>query len=73
MAEAESRTGPGTTGGTAHQHEVPYLQRGTVDPSAGAGVTAPLGAIYQRANGSAGEIWIKTSTPDTGWQKQTTP
>lgn len=46
---------------------------GTVDPSAGGGVGAPAGSLYQRQNGSVGELWVKTDGDvDTGWDKVTT-
>ena len=38
---------------------------GTVDPTAGAGVPAAIGSLYMRA--TTGQLWQKTSAPDTGW------
>lgn len=37
---------------------------GNANPTAGAGVTAELGSIYQQTDGT---VWAKTSAPDTGW------
>lgn len=37
---------------------------GGPDPSAGAGVNAPLGSLYQRWNG---QLWTKTGAADTAW------
>lgn len=37
---------------------------GTVDPSAGGGVAAPVGSLYLRTNG---ETWHKTNSGDTQW------
>ena len=48
------------------QLAVAHVKSGTVDPSAGAGVAAPVGSIYLR-DGAAGELWQKTAAPDTGW------
>lgn len=39
---------------------------GTADPTAGGGVVAPLGSIYQRSNG---ELWHKTGSGATDWTK----
>lgn len=41
-----------------------YLMAGTVDPSAGAGVAAPVGSIFMRANGTT---WLKEDVADTAW------
>lgn len=38
---------------------------GNADPSAGAGVAAEVGSIYQQTDGT---VWAKTSAPDTGWE-----
>jgi hypothetical protein len=46
-----------TTGG-------PELHAGSVDPSAGGGVAAPLGSIYFRTNGT---WWRKVAAANTGW------
>lgn len=58
-------------------HPVPVsgvaILTGTVDPSAGLGVTAPVGWLYGRDNAGAGEVWLKTSAPDTGWTQITVP
>lgn len=42
----------------------PLLLTGTVDPSAGAGVVAPLGSMYIKTDGS---VFWKTAAPNTGW------
>jgi hypothetical protein len=39
----------------------------TVDPTAGAGVAAPVGSIGVRANAGAGEGWFKVGAADTAW------
>jgi hypothetical protein len=45
----------------------------SVDPSAGAGVAADVGSIAGRDNAGAGELWLKTSAPNTGWTRVTVP
>ena len=51
-------------GGTAsHQ---PRQIKGELDPSAGGGVAAPQGSIYQRYN-VGGQAWLKTGAADTAW------
>jgi hypothetical protein len=45
----------------------------TVDPSAGAGYPAPVGTTVGRNNAGAGELWLKTTAPDTGWTRVTVP
>lgn len=47
----------------------PRIVSGTADPSAGAGVVAALGSSYHRANGAAGEFWVKTGAGNTAWTK----
>ncbi len=39
----------------------------TVDPTAGAGVAAPIGSIALRDNGVSGEFWFKYDSLDTEW------
>jgi hypothetical protein len=39
----------------------------TVDPSAGAGIVAPIGSVGVRDNGGSGEMWLKTAAANTGW------
>ena len=41
----------------------------TVDPSAGAGLAAPVGSIGVRDNSSVGELWLKYGSADTAWIK----
>lgn len=43
------------------------LMAGTVDPSAGGGVSAQLASIMAAQIGGAGKVFLKTSAPDTGW------
>jgi hypothetical protein len=43
--------------------------KGTVDPSANAGVKAPLCTRFYRVNGAAGELWYKVGAADTNWTK----
>lgn len=43
---------------------------GTADPSAGAGVAAPVGSIYLRSDGT---LWNKTGALDTNWVLSGTP
>lgn len=47
------------------------LLSGAVDPSAGAGVSAPVGSIFMRTD--TGQIYTKTSAPDTGWTEAGNP
>lgn len=44
---------------------------GASDPSAGAGIYGELGSLYLRNTGTAGEMWVKTGSADTGWTKVT--
>lgn len=39
----------------------------TVNPTAGAGLAAPLGSIATRYDAGQVSIWQKTTAPDTGW------
>lgn len=39
----------------------------TVDPSAGAGLVAPIGSVGVRDNGGSGEMWVKTAAGNTAW------
>jgi len=39
----------------------------SVNPSAGAGIAAPVGSIGFRNNSSAGETWVKIGAADTAW------
>lgn len=43
-----------------------YLQ-GTVDPSAGGGVAAPIGSLYSLDTGGVGSLWVKVGAADTAW------
>lgn len=45
---------------------------GTVDPSAGAGISAPVGSVYYRQNGTEGSQYTKNGSADTAWSLQTT-
>lgn len=45
----------------------PEIKAGTVDPSAGGGVTAPEGSIFLRFQAGTGEAWLKSSTGNTDW------
>ena len=72
MDEIASRTGPATTVG-AHQHLVPFVLVGTVDPSTGAGVAAPIGALYLRNASGAGQLWLKVGASDTSWTRVNVP
>lgn len=47
---------------------VATLRSGTVDPSAGAGVSAPEGTLFLRHVSGAGELWVKTGPADTDWE-----
>jgi len=40
---------------------------GTADPSAGSGVPAALGTLYERDLSGATQLWQKTGTADTSW------
>lgn len=44
----------------------------TVNPSAGAGVVAPIGSIGVRDNGGAGEVWVKVAAGNTAWSNALT-
>lgn len=46
---------------------MPRQIKGTVDPSAGAGVPAAEGSIFQRQVVGAGTLWVKTGSLDTAW------
>jgi hypothetical protein len=39
----------------------------TVDPTAGAGVSADIGTVGLRDNAGAGEMWLKIAASDTSW------
>jgi hypothetical protein len=47
--------------------ESALAETGTVDPSAGAGVAAPIGMIYVRTSDET--AWIKTGLADTAWRQ----
>lgn len=44
-----------------------YYLEGTADPSAGAGVAAPISSLYSRNNAGTGETWQKTGAAATAW------
>ncbi len=46
-----------------------HVKLGTVDPSAGAGVQAAIGAIYSRRTAGNQEVWKKTGTAATAWTR----
>jgi hypothetical protein len=48
----------------------PKLLTGTADPSAGAGVVAPVGSLYIRTG--TVQLWQKTGAGDTQWTKNGT-
>jgi hypothetical protein len=54
----------GTTRGTTFD-----LLAGTDDPSAGAGIAAPLLSTYRRDNAGTGELWFKVGAADTDWSQ----
>jgi len=57
-----------TTGSGGDAYEV-FV--GGLDPSAGAGVPAPVGSLYHRDVGNAGtsgEVYLKTGAADTAWE-----
>ncbi len=39
----------------------------TVDPTAGAGIAAPIGSLGQRSNAGVGESWFKVGAANTAW------
>lgn len=40
----------------------------SADPTAGAGIAAPVGSVGFRSNAGAGEMWLKTGAADTAWE-----
>lgn len=42
------------------------IKRGSADPTVSPGVTLAIGGLYLRTNG---ELWVKTTSPATGWQR----
>lgn len=65
--------GFGRLSGTAVAYG-PQIFHTTVDPSAGAGVVAPIAslALYNDGLGQSG-VWIKTGAGDTAWTEKTVP
>ena len=63
----------GSTGGRYHEHPLLTEKAGTVDPSAAAGVAAPIASTFRRDNAGTGELWLKTGAADTAWTKATIP
>ncbi len=57
--------GSGLWGGANSQQ--PQQIKGTVDPSAGSGVAAPEGSLYQRYAAGGGQMWVKSGAADTAW------
>jgi hypothetical protein len=45
----------------------PGVYAGTVDPSAGGGVVAAEGSLFERYVAAGGEVWIKTGAAATAW------
>lgn len=45
----------------------PRRIKGTANPSAGAGVVASEGSLYQRFVAGSGQVWLKTGAADTAW------
>lgn len=50
----------GTTAG-------PKIMTGAVDPSAGAGIVAPLGSVYYRTQSGSVQTWQKTDVANADW------
>jgi hypothetical protein len=46
---------------------------GTTDPSAGAGIQAPIASLGMRNNAGVGQLWIKTGAANAAWTLQVTP
>lgn len=59
-------------GGEVAQLTIPLLF-GTVDPTAGGGLSHPFPCLYLRANGSSGELWLSSGAAATAWTKVTVP
>lgn len=64
-------------GGDDHLHlgdvafDGPALIPGEDDPSAGAGVVAPVASMYLRNDGAGlGELWFKNGAADTDWTQE---
>lgn len=57
------------TADSAVQFNFRQFVAGTVDPSAGGGVAAPVGSQYSRDNSGVGELWFKTGGAATAWTK----
>lgn len=51
----------------ANDASKPVILSGSVDPSAGAGVVAPISSIYLLSTGGVGSFWQKTGAGDTAW------
>jgi hypothetical protein len=66
MATAMSETAASVD--RLHEHPLGWIITGSVDPSAGAGVAAPIGTIYSRNTGSAGTLFVKAGAADTSWK-----
>jgi len=49
------------------------INLGATDPSAGAGIAAPVSSIGMRNNAGVGELWVKTGAVDTAWTLNATP
>lgn len=43
------------------------ILQGTVSPTSGAGLSAPISSLYLRDLGSSSETWQKTGSADTAW------
>ncbi|HRZ18519.1 MAG TPA: hypothetical protein P5136_00440 [Methanofastidiosum sp.] len=44
-----------------------YIIYGDIDPTTSTGIPAPLGSLYIRT--ATGDLWHKTSNPNTGWER----
>lgn len=66
MATQPAQTSVGGT--IAHEHDIRAILTGSVDPSADAGVVAPIGTLYARNTGTAGTLWIKAGATATDWK-----
>jgi hypothetical protein len=51
--------------------DLTIIVAGDIDPSAGAGETAPTGSLYTRqySSATAGDLFIKTGVADTDWDR----
>jgi hypothetical protein len=72
MAPLDNTSLTGAAVGPAyHEHPLLTEKAGTVDPSAAAGVAAPIASTFRRDNAGTGELWLKTGASDVAWTKLT--